>query len=273
MSLQSLTSALFSEIQKPANLRTFTQTKTRYAALCGFESAHAVIDHLRDDRFDYASKEPISRALLAASQCEPGSFWRSLMLLAYYPMLVNIRAQIRSSVSGEDLDQLVMQGFLQALAVVHGESEGDNTSLRLRCRTRRYVFRGLREAQESEVFDVAPEHMVANDNSAKPLSRKPAALASCLHEHFDEIGKADRELVFRTLVEDESLRELANADAQNDNADPDRVYARLRKRRFRALANMREVITKKCVPELSAWRLFLLYNANPVACPNEGDKQ
>jgi hypothetical protein len=69
------------------------------------------------DTNGFPARDGLVRALVREQQRQGGSFWATVLLVAFAPML----RTLRSSIQGEplppsNLDQLVFEGFLQALA-------------------------------------------------------------------------------------------------------------------------------------------------------------
>jgi hypothetical protein len=128
----------------------------RYRAL--FESAcerepilavhvnvHRVLEAL--DSMDCSSYESRSQLVGAlVRECHRGSarFWASVLLAAFAPMLLHLRASVGDAhIARCDIDQLIMQGFLSAIAAERARANPLYLLRSIRCRTYRVVFRHL----------------------------------------------------------------------------------------------------------------------------------
>src|SRR5580700_8786798 len=101
--------------------RIFAQAAPRYPALAAYDSPRAVLDVLQgDSSFTVEERDAILVALLAELRASKEKVWQALLVLAFEPMLVRIRARLgqpkvtrfgRSQ--ADDLDQRVLLAFLE----------------------------------------------------------------------------------------------------------------------------------------------------------------
>ena len=159
-SFQQLFDALRQDVLSPRHVRRFEEARTRHSGLRGYDTIAAVLDAL-EGRCPgaYAEKDALVRALIAEQQATSGahpdagssSFWASVLLVACYPMVGNLRARIAGTdLPSEDLDQLVLAVFLEVVSEFPLDRHLDRTFMRIRQLTRRQVFRHLAEHRRQE---------------------------------------------------------------------------------------------------------------------------
>jgi hypothetical protein len=120
---------------------TFERARVANEALAAYGSLPDLIQAL-----DYASRlttgerEALLFAVLAEAQKAPHPLWQGLLVHAFAPML----RRLRGSLAGDDadeLDQLVLSGFLEALASLPASTRAEYISVMLWRQTSRNVFR------------------------------------------------------------------------------------------------------------------------------------
>ena len=175
---QRLFDALRQDVLSPRNVRRFEEARSRHPALGRHATIAAVLEALESrNPGTYTDKEALVRALIAeqqgSSSAQPAasssSFWASVLLVACYPMLGNLRARIAGTdLPPNDLDQLVLATFLQVVSEFPLDRHRDRTFMRLRQQTRRQVFRYLAEHQHQEDL-LWPVEMEVLDKLAEPV--------------------------------------------------------------------------------------------------------
>lgn len=146
---------------------TFESARSRHAVLARQATVQALLDLMRDESPGrWSEREAVTRALVAEQQRNACGLWASLLLCAYYPMLSRLRHRIYGhAFDDDDLDQLVISGFLQVVADLDLDEVPDRTAMRLRQRTERRVFKTLRREQdESRSRAELDEETAASDD-------------------------------------------------------------------------------------------------------------
>jgi len=137
-------------VRGPHAGRVFRAAQERHAALGPHADLPTALRAL-EGAPSYGDKELIVRALLAEHQAGGAAVWSSALAVAFYPMLVRLRARLREGVcDGGDLDQLVLGSFLEALREVSPGPETDRVPMRLAIQTRHRVAAAL-EAEQREL--------------------------------------------------------------------------------------------------------------------------
>jgi hypothetical protein len=180
-------------------------------------------------------------------------------LVAFAPML----RTLRSSIQGEplppsDLDQLVFEGFLQALA--RHPADAPRVSVRLRLDTRRFVLRTIQTEQRRTVNQRALEQRARGDRAfdlfawkcrPSPLDQEECReLEALLRETVEgHLPDAKVELIAATRLRGERLRDLVAR--RLPAAAPDEresEYQRLKRERHRTLAQLRRLLEQRLSP-------------------------
>jgi hypothetical protein len=190
--------------------RTYALARPSYEALAPYETVGgAVRATARGSGLSAADREAILVAIVTELQHSPEPLWPSLLLVAFTPMLVRVRAALRDP-GNEDLDQSVLLAFLDAARSPV-------------CRA--YVARNLRLITQERLFaerrreHCAPEAVVFDEetHACDPfgVEARPRTAAGDVIRIIDaEGGEELRALIRGTYGDDRSVREYV-----------DRVYA------------------------------------------------
>lgn len=271
MGLHELFPALRAHADSYRDCSVFDVARRREPALSEHRDLASVLVALdARDTSGFAARDALVRALVREQQRQGGSFWATVLLVAFAPML----RTLRSSIQGEplppsDLDQLVFEGFLQALA--RHPADALRVSVRLRLDTRRFVLRAIQAEQRRTVNQRALERRARGDEAFDLFAWKcrPCALdqeecrelEALLRETVeDQLPDAKLELVAASRLRGERLRDLVTR--RLPAAPPDEQeseYQRLKRERHRTLAQLRRLLEHRLsLPEgtaaLEPWR-------------------
>ncbi len=258
-SFRRLFKDLRAEVRASKHTECFQDARRRHTALARHHTIASVLGILADDgKKPYAEKEALTRALIAEQQVSPSSFWASVLLVAYYPMLSRLRHRIwGDTIPAEDLDQLVVTCFLAAVSDYPADGRLDRTALRLRQRTERRVFGVVRREQDErqQVTPVEPEIFeeleverwpeVRDESPRGPRNAMEAAdVVSLLVERTGDMLDGETfDLVTATIVCGKRIPvflERLLPDLPSD--EKNRVYQRVKRRHSRALKRIRPVL-------------------------------
>ena len=265
---QTTFATLHRDILSPRHVRRFEDARCRLSALASYPSIAAVLDVLeRMDPEAYAGKESLARAIIAEQQgssgaqpvAGPTSFWASVLLVACYPMLGNLRARIAGTdLPPNDLDQLVLATFLQVVSEFPLDRHRDRTFMRLRQQTRRQVFRHLTEHRrqedllwptEMEVLDDLGEPAWPETPGQAPVERpEPVELAAAVTLLVERaagvLDGAGFDLVTATLVCGRRIQCYIQRTFPGLPPDQERrLYQSIKRRHSRAVGRLRGVMT------------------------------
>lgn len=244
---------------------TFESARQRHAVLARQATVQALLDLMRDESPGrWSEREAVTRALVAEQQRNACGLWASLLLCAYYPMLSRLRHRIYGhAFDDDDLDQLVISGFLQVVADLVLDEVPDRTAMRLRQRTERRVFKTLRLEQEESRSraELDEETAASDDDPPEPKGRSRLegldpedTVALLLDVAGEKLSEPNLDLVVSTMLKKERLRTYAAR--VNDNAEPDeRVYQRLKRRRSRTVSRLRDLLEGALGPQGEACAL------------------
>ncbi|MBK7537538.1 MAG: hypothetical protein IPI49_19640 [Myxococcales bacterium] len=228
--------------------RRFEAARTRQPELAPHEDAASVLAVLADSREDtYPARDALSAALLREHQLQPKGPWRSLLVVAFEPMLGHLRGRLVSTVPGDELDQTVICSFLLAVDELAPRNVSHHVPIRLRQRTQRHVFRFLRKERQEEHDEADFERLAAQE--AEPDVAPGEALAtgqgeSDLKELLRrgwEVGLSpqSKRVVQATVLDGMPLRKYV-AQCGPDSAEArEQLYQRLKRARSRALRRLR----------------------------------
>jgi len=276
MGLPDLMPALQREVLADMNERRFDLARGLQPALFRHENVLSVLAAMHDSsELRLPEQEALTRALVAEQQAHPHPFWATVLLAAFHPMLCRLRGRLAGgTVAAEDLDQLVVAAFLEAVAECPVGYQR-HTVLQLRRLTQRRVFAWLaRERRQQATFRaVDPQQLQLlleqqlfeqdldrRGSGVGPLGTEASDGAECtelvavLAEHLgSEFDAAWLNMVVATLVHGARLRDLAaRAFPDLSPAEQERAYARLKRRHTRTIAALRRLLVDLDVDEASA---------------------
>jgi hypothetical protein len=226
----------------------FEEARSRRPALAPYATAHAVLEALGCiDPATFGARDAVVRDLALEYRETHEALWSRMLLVAFYPAMANLRARLALGAVGHDeIDQVILTGFLNAVDTVSLRSLHAIAAFRICQLTERYVFRYLvRERGFRRVFT-----HTADD--AATLARRPSE-ASCdaSPEDAAELGlllraarahgfpEATIALLQATANGRVSLSKFARHVEPTDDVARRRLYERLKQRRSRALKRLR----------------------------------
>ena len=228
---------------------SFREAAARRPALARHAELGSVLVELADETEEsYPAREELTRALLEEQRESGDAVWSSALLLAYYPMLSRLRHRlVTTTVTSEELDQVVVASFLAAVAEV--SLDLDRLPMRLRQRTERQVFAYLRKERDeyyprgdaAELDAMSAEylqrlHPQCHDDTFLDLS--------LLLERAVAQGVPPRslEVVEATVLHREQLRSYVERVGPEDEVERERAYQRLKRQRSRTIQRLRELL-------------------------------
>ncbi len=262
MKLFRIISALEKEVTDASGARFFKDGR-RQVALGGYESAGAMLAFLgRGDPDAYKQKEATVRALLAEHRAGCDGYWTSLLLVAFGPMLCRLRVRIfPDDFDGDDLDQMVLFGFLAAADEEGIDNGRGRLCLRLRQATERRVFSWLRREKRARerVEFVDPNAVCEHEQAAWPvpgmIKRQRGRHLKHGPEETRQLGQLlcaragsaverdNLDLVIATAIGQETVREYTDRLHPGlSSIARERAYQRIKRRRNRTIARLREVL-------------------------------
>lgn len=171
-------------------------------------------------------------ALTAEQHAAPHPLWQALLLVAFEPMLLALRARLGRP-RDEDLDQQVILAFLSTVRSVHATPVAGYLPLALQRETARVLFLALEPPRPTEPFDeeahVPPEE----------LDRGQAALFALV---LDESGPELAAALVETCERSESLRAYVDRTrADLPLHERTAIYRRLLCEKQRVIQRVREL--------------------------------
>ena len=227
--------------------RVFDEGRRRWPELAGHPDAASVLGVLANDaESGYRAREALTRALLFEHRRSGNAYWASLLVVAFYPMLIRLRARlVCEAIPNEDLDQLVISSFLSALDQLQHRRRPEPIALRLRLRTKRLVFRCLRAEREYYHTSFEPEDSEEADSEASVHHR--VSTGECAYDLALVLKRAASEgvpavgfdVVEATVLRREPLRKYVERVGPQDSVQRERMYQRLKRQRTRALRRLK----------------------------------
>jgi hypothetical protein len=261
MCLSSLRPGLVLSLRTASAVAAFIEGASRQPSLESSPSLDAPLFEMQDQsEKTYPRRDELTRAFIAESQRTRHPVWATALTIAYLPMLRRLRSRLVSDTQQRgDLDQLVLESFLVAIANFRLEKRRDRAPMYLRQDTQRAVFRALRLDQRATVEMRRMLDELGDEPEADPVRMSASGdevdeadvreLHSMLGRHLSALDATEdvAELVRRTTLGRENLaafvRELAPGA---DEAEHYRLYNRLKRRRELALKRVR-VRLEDCV--------------------------
>jgi hypothetical protein len=241
--------ALHVEVRSKKYQASFEQARARHPSLSPFTLPAAILAALDlASCLAVAEKDRLTRALVTEFAEHPSPLWLALLVLAYSPMLLRLRARVRASaVPSPDLDQIVLASFLQVVGDFRAESAEGHTCAALRRSTERRVFEAVRklhrdltlvEPVEPSDLDELPRAVA--DTAWRATMRDLPRLADHLERAADgAVKREDIDLVVHTLIGQQSLPQYVRQRyPEIQGADRHLLYERLRRARSRAVQRL-----------------------------------
>lgn len=272
MGLEQLLAALGGDLRQRRHVGAFLAGREREPALADHPTLTSVLRALDDARPEtYPARDALLRALLAEHQRGASSVWAAALLVAFAPMLRVLRARLRGSAfSADELDQLVVFGFVEALG--RCPVGAGSVCLRLRLDTHRYVMRALsgeqRERREHRALEErarGDEHFVFVGWRTRPdelddeeRGELEALLRALVGDELvaGSVSEARLAVVIATRIRGEPLSDYLARTAAGRPTDP-RAYQRIKRERSRTLTVLRLLLTTRLSPTDGALALDL----------------
>ena len=243
-----LTKLLRQNVKGPAYERLYQDARARHAVFGNYPDLQSLLAELaKASGDDYSERDAITLALLRERAAAHTSQWSSVLTVVYLPMLLRLRRQlVCAELPKDDLDQLVLEAFLTAIASYRPTWRG-RTPIRLTHMTRRRVFKVLkkelaqrrwRETQR-DMLQRGTAQVPAGSTATPPLSLRLDAVVAALADHVSEEGAF---LIRETELGPETLYSLVAKMTLAPDDDPERAYQRLKRVRSRAKKRLRDAI-------------------------------
>lgn len=261
MRLEQLRSVLERQLDSSTMHRAFCAGRAHHPALVRFERADEVIAclHTRDiEQRDFRSD--VTAALIAEAQRRRCSFWHTLLLLAYFPGLLGIRATMKASagIAHDELDAMLIECFLRTVSTLPLATQGRLAVVNLVLGTRKAVWQRLaretkRAKRERSLTDRAEQVAAGEYPSPERIALaceadrllEPAFVQRWVEHLLSDEAESDVKLVVDSYLSGKALndwvRERGAGLSQRELA---REYSRLRRRRSRLLERARERIAE-----------------------------
>lgn len=263
-SLRGMVDQLRREALSSQHLVAFAAARAQQPALACHQDMASVLEALADEREDtYPQREALAQALLAEHRAGAGPLWTQALVAAFYPMLSRLRHRlVASSLSREDLDQLVLTAFLSALEQVPLNDRKARTALRLRQRTERLVFRTLRRERAEQQLAAAADELAADaaelgllePSVEEPPEEERETLPVLLAQLPDgALSARGREVLVATVLRRERLRDYVHRTVAGDEQTRERAYQRLKRQRTRALQRLRTLFSASPLAQASGF--------------------
>lgn len=230
--------------------RVFEAGRSRQPALEAHPNAASVLLSLADDaEATYPTRDALARALVEEHRANGHALWASLLLVAFFPMLSRLRNRLFSdTVSGDELDQLVITSFLAAMTELPLAERVDRVAMRLRQRTQRQVFRFLRKEREQprqslDVEELSEPYIEEFAPRRSSSDERLFDLTLLLQRAVDEgISPSGLDIVEATVIRRELLRAYVERLGPDDDIERERMYQRLKRQRSRALKRLKALL-------------------------------
>lgn len=216
----------------------------------------------------YAEKDALTLEIVVEQRMNPSSFWTAVLLVAYYPMLSRLRHRIwGDAFLSDDLDQLVVTGFLTVVAEFPIESRRSHTAVKLRQRTERFVFGMVRQQQRERRKEtlVEPEELEFLSGEPWPETKDKGppsprnaidsadAVSFLVEQVGDMVDGQTFDMVTATLVCGRRVSFFLDQLRPGLSQEERRLaYERIRKHRSRTLTRIRPEVVSYRGPHFAA---------------------
>ncbi len=248
------------EVVSARHQRSYDDARCRREGLVDLFTVPDLLALLGEGRVnDYVRKDLATRGLLAEYQRSGDSFWSSLLLVAYFPMLSRLRHRIWGNCVGQDdLDQLVIIAFLGVCRDYDLDRYDSYTIVRLRQLTQKRVFKELRQVQGEQNQQRDLEQLARDIGDFDPFkeSKSPPSppeiegMAEALFDLAEDwLPPHNIELIVATILYREPLRKYVVRVEPEEVVDhAERVYQRYKRRRTRAVKRVKRMLAQSNEP-------------------------
>ena len=219
---------------------TFVAAASRQPALAPFADPPAALAALEPaSSLDDRQRDAVIRALVAENQASKHPLWPAMLLLAFEPAVRRLARHLGNA-NDEEIDQLVVASFWEAIGGVRADTRA--IVLAIRREAARKVYQSLRRARPAAA-QVSLEDLV--DVAEVPWHRDQTAFVQCAAREVlracEKVPGAAEVLLARAGIVDERptaepLREDLPASERS------RMLCRLRHRRQRTVARVRRAL-------------------------------
>jgi len=262
MVLKRLKTPLRDALTSRAYEHTLQRASAREPMLAQHPSIFSLLAAMNDESFrGYPERDALTRAMLRELQRGDRSYWSSVLLLSYAPMLLRLRGRIfTDDLTRDDLDQLVVETFLETIATFPLEARTDRTAMYVRQDTQRSFFRKLAairkeritwvEFDEEELAEAAYETWEQPREGSDLDDEERAELAVMLRELVgDAIPESKLDVIIATRLRGESLRDIVACDSVGQpESHCAAAYQRAKRERTRTLGKLRRIFDAAMSP-------------------------
>jgi hypothetical protein len=255
MRLSGILAAAARAAVRPTHADAIDEGRCNEPALFAFRTADGILAALQprgqgaEDR-----RDPIVRALVRQHRFGLSPVWAHLLLAAFTPMLLRIRTGLgRAAASANDLDQVVMHAFLEALESVPTQESVRSMAGVLRSETQ---FRALRMAARersaeqmlARLRDWAPLVSVVAEPAMGALDDEAAVAAWLRLATRDQISPRRLDVLVATVVGDEPLSVYVERTVGGSAKERCAAYERVKRERQRTLREIRPLLENSLSP-------------------------
>jgi hypothetical protein len=247
--LKELTEHMRRDVLSMRHRRQFADAQQRSARLAQYATPADALTVLKSDTAELADeRDPLTHALLLEHRRGASSFWSTMLVVAYYPMLSCLRYRLVSArLTPDDLDQLVLCTFLGTLDELSLPEGPRHIALRLRRSTARTLFRVLRRNDPKEELGEPLESDLwkAIRSDSLELQHETQLVFGDLCRRFrDELEPMALEVIAATVLGGQETQAYIEGIEHGCPHRRRRTYQRLKRKRSRALARMRCALTR-----------------------------
>lgn len=257
MRLETVRTALELQLRAPSTTHHFLAGRARHPALAAFDAPAEAVRFLNTRGPDGCQqRSAVTAAMIAEAQRRQSDTWATLLMLAYFPGLLGIRATMKPSagVSADELNALLVESFLETVGALPLASQGRLAVVNLILGTRKtawqHLIRETARADREELVDdrwddllggfyPSPEGLALAEEAEREL--QPERIRDWVEALLREETEDDLLLVLGTHATGKPLIDWVRERQPHLDGDAlVREYGRLRRRRSRLLERLRD---------------------------------
>ena len=248
---RTLSHLLREQVRGPVCARLYSEARSRHSALAAYPDLPSLFVALEQSRSDdYTERDVITQALLWERMSGNPSQWSAVLAVVYLPMLLRLRHQLVCvELPSEDVDQIVLEGFLRSIAAYSPEGWRVQTPIRLTHLTRRTVFNVMRRElserkcreQERDCVKARPGQVPMGSSASPPMGIRVEAVLEAIEDQPSEEGAF---LVLETEMGTASLASIVARICGDDELEKARLYQRMKRVRSRAKRRLFDMIAE-----------------------------
>lgn len=248
--MEDLIEVASAQVNSPKSQMQLARAQAHHVALRPFSKMIDIVMYIQSTEGALEIRDSILYALLEECQKQSETEWGLTLVAVMEPMLRRLRARIIAwCVEPMDLDQMIIELFWKEIQQFDLTKKPNRVLLRLRQRVQRQVFRLVNQEQSRyreheqlrehvKIYQFNPFEEIQDEDQSE-------VMVDILMQSLDGVlPKEKLDLIAKTTVQKHKLRDYVKnfSDEYEAEADQERRYQSLKRKRSRVLRKMQTVL-------------------------------